>query len=272
MKIRSLALCISITPLLLAGCATQPSISQLRQATGKVVFVENGSQPLGYSTGVIDTASFWGQYGDSVGTQVGGPLSMAAGSAAARSGNIATMSKEEQNREMVKRLYGDSALVTTINAALLPKLAAAWRAPFNASTVVKLSTDKAIVVDPNTKTASGLNSDADLVLMAEVRNINLTERFSAGGALAAGFTFGTNKKSLTTEVLVVVRALKRDSASGQYKEIWSNSCGSNYALMKTSYFLEELAQDPSKMRAILDEAATQTLDYCNKMIDAAAKS
>lgn len=197
---------------------------------------------------------------------------MAAGSAVANAGNGATMSKEEQNRKMVQKLYGDSTLATTLHTTLLPKLASAWNAPFSSATIIEVSADKPVTVDPNTKMASGLNTDSDLVLMTEVRNINLTERFSAGGALAAGFTFGANKKSLTTEVMVVMRALKRDPASGQYKEIWSNSCGTNYALMKTSYYLDELAQDPIKMRAILDEATTQTIDYCTRVIDAAAKS
>lgn len=265
MKTKLFTLCMSVAPALLTGCATQPSISQLRQANGKVALVENGSQPLNFTAGVIDTSSFWGQYGGAI---VGG----VAGAAIDEAGHQAAESKQDQNRKMVKTLYGDSTLATAVNDTLLSKLAVAWNVPFSPATVIKVSTDKPVQVDPSTKSASSLNTDADMVLMTEVHNINLTERFSAGGALASGFTFGTNKKSLTTEVTVVMRALKKDAASGQYKEVWSRACGPNYTTMKTSYYLEDLAQDSSKMREVLDEATTQTLDYCTKAIDAAAKS
>jgi hypothetical protein len=90
--------------------------------------------------------------------------------------------------------------------------------------------------------------------MTEVHNVNLTERFSMGGALAARFTRGTNKKSLTTEVSVVVRAIQHNAADGTYKQIWSEVCGTNYTTMKTPYPLKELEESHDKVTEIVVEA------------------
>lgn len=41
---------------------------------------------------------------------------------------------------------------------------------------------------------------------------------------------------------------------------------------RSTYYLEDLTHYSSKIREILDEATTQTLDYCTRVIDAATKS
>ena len=102
--------------------------------------------------------------------------------------------------------------------------------------------------------------------MTEVRNVNLTERFSMGGALAAGLTFGANRKSLTTEVSVAVRAIRHNTSDGSYKQIWSELCGTNYTTMKTSYPLKDLEESHDKVIEILTEATERSIANCTRRL------
>ena len=46
------------------GCTSTsgPPVSELRQGVQKTIFVQHGKKPLSFTTGVIDTSSFWGAY------------------------------------------------------------------------------------------------------------------------------------------------------------------------------------------------------------------
>lgn len=164
---------------LLGGCvATQP-VSELRQGVQSTVFVQNGVEPVRYSTGVIDTSSFWANYG-------GGMNGLAFDAIAAQE-QKRQLSKAEQNALMVKGLYGDHDLASTVYREVMPNLARAWGQPYDSAELVVLKDELAVVEDGLLK---NFKSDADLVLMLEVSNINLTEKFSMGGAFAAGLTMG----------------------------------------------------------------------------------
>lgn len=246
---------------LLGGCAANPTLTELRQGVQSVVLVQNGTRPLLYSTGVIDTSSFWAAYGDGVGAQTGGL--MWNGIAASQRGK--QLSKAEQNALMVQTLYGEHDLAPTVYRQIMPKLAAAWSQSYSPEEVVILSDMPAVVEEGLLK---NFNTNADLVLMLEVNNINLTERFSMGGAFAAGLTMGTNTKSLTTEAKVLMRAFKPSETSpGNYEMAWWRFCGSNYATMKTSYTLEELKAKPELMQQILDEARGQAVESCTEVLE-----
>ena len=244
------------------GCATTPRVpvSELRQQVGKTLFVQHGEKPLRYSTGVIDTASFWGAYGDGVATQTGGWL----WSDLASSGRQESAEKRLSNAELVERLYSDHPMIPVVSEQVLPAMADLWQQPFSSrnTQVVPANT---LTIKGEARVLNGLQTDADLVLVLSVDNINLTERFSMGAAFASGFTMGTNEKSLTTEVSFMMRGFKRDAA-GQLVEVWFQPCGTNYTTMDTSYYLKDLVDSKANMTEILDEATGQSIDSCTEVL------
>ena len=244
-------------------CASGAELPHFDPQTTKVAFVENGDAPLSYTTGVVDAKSFWKQYGGSVGTNVGGIV----GTTISSQSTAAALRHPNGADSPVQQILGENQLAPTVNAAVIKQLAAAWGFSINPDQVIVLR-DMPATVDPDTKLAHGLKSDAQLVLMTEVHNVNLTERFSMGGALAAGLSFGTSKKSLTTEVSVVVRAIQHDVATGTYKQIWAEVCGPNYTTMKTSYPLKELLDSHDKVMEIVNEATEKTIAICSRRLAA----
>jgi hypothetical protein len=243
--------------------AGRADVSHFDPQSTKVAFVENSDAPLSYTTGVVDAKSFWKQYGGSVGTNVGGIV----GTTISAESTGAALRHPNGADSPVQQLLGENQLAPTVNGAVIERLAAAWGFPYKPEQLVVLK-DRPTAIDPNTKLASGLSSDADLILMTEIRNVNLTERFSMGGALAAGFTLGTNKKSLTTEVSVVMRAIQHNPADGSYKQIWSEACGTNYTTMKTSYPLKDLEGSHDKVIEIITEATEKSIANCSRRLAA----
>ena len=245
---------------ILAGCANNLPVSELRHDVQTVALVQNGVEPISYSTGVIDTSSFWATYGTQVGAQTGGLM---WGVIAESEGNR-QLSKAEQNALLVKTLYADHDLAPTVYRELMPELAKAWGQPFDTQEVVVLDDTVASVEEGILK---NFKSTADLVLMLEVKNINLTERFSMGGAFAAGLTMGMNTKALTTEATVLMRAFKPAANDpNTYEMVWWRMCGPNYTTMKTAYTMEELQEEPARMGKILDEAKAQAVDGCSQVL------
>jgi len=253
-------LAIPLVTTLVAGCASSPPVSKLREGVVKVEFIAHGNKPLSYSTGVIDASSFWAQYGGQVAGNLGGSA-LVAGIAASSQDTQA--SKADQNAEMVRLLVGESDIATKINNALLPQLAATWHVPYdpNHATVMLSSLE----VEPKSQLVAGLHTDAGLVLSAEVTNINLTERVSVGSAFKDSFTFGMGKKAVTTEVMVMLRAFK-PQPDGTIKQVWSQRCGTLAAGMKTAYHLNELQGSPEKMAEILTEATEKSLESCRRAL------
>ena len=242
--------------------ARQADLPHFDPQSTKVTFIENGDAPLSYTTGVVDASSFWKQYGGSVGTNVGGIV----GTTISTQSTAAALRHPNGADSPVQQLLGENRLAPSVNAAVIERLAAAWGFTYQADRLVVLK-DPPAAIDPNTKLVSRLSGEADLILMTEVHNVNLTERFSMGGALAAGFTLGTNKKSLTTEVSVVVRAIQHN-ADGTYKQIWSEVCGTNYTTMKTSYPLKDLEESHDKVIEIVTEATEKSIANCTRRLAA----
>lgn len=256
---KKLLLLLGLTGLF-AGCAANPPVSELRQGVQSVVFVQNGVEPVRFSTGVIDTSSFWANYGGQIGANTGGALWSAIGAAQQNK----QLTKAEQNALMVKSLYGDHDLAPTVYREVMPKFAHAWGQPYDPAELVILDDQLAVVEDG---LLHNFKTDADLVLMLEVNNINLTEKFSMGGAFAAGLTMGMNTKSLTTEASVVMRAFKPSQTNpGSYEMAWWRACGPNYTTMETSYTMEELQEKPELMQQILDEAEVKAVENCDAVL------
>lgn len=256
---KKLFILVGIT-LLFSGCAANPPVSELRQGVQSVVYVQNGVEPLRYSTGVIDASSFWAEYGSQMGAQTGGTLWYALDASESKR----QLTKAEQNAQMVRGLYAHHDLATAVYSDLMPKLARAWNQHYDAGELVVLDDNFAHVEEGKLK---NFKTSADLVLMLEVSNVNLTEIFSMGGAFAAGLTMGLNTKSLTTEASVLMRAFKpSETEPGSHELAWARSCGPNYTTMKSSYTLEELHEQPGRMQEILDEARTQAIEGCTNML------
>jgi hypothetical protein len=257
---RTLGLLLLVTSPMVAAARTD--LPHFDPQSTKVAFVENGDAPLNYTTGVVDAKSFWKQYGGSVGTNVGGIV----GTTITAQSTAAAMRHPNGNDSPVEQILGDNQLAPTVNAALIERLATAWGFTYQPERLVVLK-DTPAAIDPNTQLITGLASDAELILMTEVHDVNLTERFSMGGALAAGLSFGTSKKSLTTEVSVVLRAIQHN-ADGSYKQIWAEVCGPTYVSMKTSYPLKDLVDSHDKVMEIVNEATEQSIAICTRRLAA----
>jgi len=245
----------------LSACVSQ-DIAELRKDAGTVSFVQHGSKPLGYSAGVIDTASFWATYGDAVSAQLGGVELIDA---------LAEVSKEqtealrEHNELVVDLMYDKHDLAEAVNSTLLADLAAAWGLAFDPDQVIMIPAN-AVFVDFRDDTLSGTSLNGDLVLMVDVQEVRLTERFSAGSALANGVTLGTNEKALTVESPVNLRVFRRDSESGELRYVWGRRCGANYTSMSTAYPLDVLWNQPETMAEVLNEARDISIAHCRKVL------
>ena len=261
MTSRSITLPIIAVLAVLSACASQ-DIAELRKGAGTVSFVQHGSKPLGYSAGVIDTASFWATYGDAVSAQLGGIELI---DALAEASKEQTEALREHNELVVDLMYDKHDLAESVNSTLLADLAAAWGLAFDPDQVIVIPAN-AVFVDFRDDTLSGMSLISDLVLMVDVQEVRLTERFSAGSALANGVTLGTNEKSLTVEAPVNLRVFRRDSESGELRYVWGRRCGANYTSMSTAYPLDVLWNQPEMMTEVLDEARDLSIAHCRKTL------
>jgi len=247
----------------LIACASQ-DIDEIKEDTTSVLFVQHGQRPLHFSTGVIDTASFWATYGDDVSARLGGITLIDALAEASKDRQEAM---REHNELIVELMYDEHDLASTVNSTLLADLAVAWDLDFDPGNVLIVGAHS-LFVDQRDDTLAGMGLDADLVLIVDVHEIRLTERFSAASALANGVTLGTNEKSLTVESPVDMRVFRRDPVTGELDYAWGRRCGANYTSMDTAYPLDTLWNQPDKMADVLDEARNRSIEHCRKVLSA----
>lgn len=249
--------------LLISGCASMaPPVSELRSDVNSVTFVQLGAEPINYSFGVVDTSSFWAAYGDGVSGQLGGG---ALWTGLAADGRKKGMEKMPDNARLMRELYGTHPLVARVRDSVLPGLGKLWSVRYEPDQL--LVRERGEITFDKEGNLLGFDSDSDLVLLYSVSNIMLTERFSMGGALASGFTMGTNTKSVTTTATVRLEAYKRDPATSKHTNVWTLGCGANYTQMKKSYPFPEVVKSKEKVTELLDETAQISIDGCNKTID-----
>ena len=247
---------------MLAACAGQ-DIDDIKQDATTVAFVQHGEVPLAFSTGVIDSGSFWATYGDSVSAKLGGNAAIDEMTEAGKEHQDAM---REHNELVVDLMYDRHDLAATVNPTLLADLAALWELPFDPADVMVVPANS-LFVDPRDDTLKGMRFDADLVLVVDVHEVRLTERFSAGSALASGVTLGANEKRLTIESPVDMRAFRRNEETGALDYVWGRRCGANYTSMQSAYPLDTLWKNPDKMEKVLDEARDRTITDCRKLLD-----
>jgi hypothetical protein len=152
----------------------------------------------------------------------------------------------------------------------MPQLAQLWGVPYSPAQLR--------VVQPGTRIEDaegnlvGIPATTDLVLLYSMPGITLTEKFSVGGAFAAGFTMGTNTKNVAADTFVTLHAYKRDAASGGYKKIWTGICTGMAMHSKVDYPFPEVMQSREKAKAIFDAAVPVTIESCSRALQAHAKS
>lgn len=260
---------IASAALLLGGCASTPPVSDLRNGVRSATFVQYGTEPLAFRLGVVDTGSFWGQYGGGVGANVGGAVGIAAGEAAAAAGREDAAKKAPEAERALRALYGKHPMVSEVGRSVMPRLAQLWG--------VQYSPSQLKVVQPGTSledeqgNLTGFTANTDVVLVYSMPTLTLTEKQTVGRAFAAGFTMGTNTKMVAADTHSVVRAYKRDTASGVYKKVWSVLCIGQAMRSKVDYPFPEVMQSRDKAKEIFDSAMAVTIDACSSVLEAHAK-
>lgn len=253
---------LPVLALLVAGCANIQTVSELRGDASSATFIQVGSEPWNYTFGVVDTSSFWAAYGDGVSDQLGGDTLWTG---LATDGRKQATSKADEHAAILRELYDHHPLVDRIGAGIMPQLASLWDISYRPGVLRTVERD-AVQFDDNRNLVNS-DADTDLVFLYNVGAVTLTERFSMGGALASGLTMGTNTKNVTTTATVRLQAFKRDPASGNYNNIWSMGCGTNYVQMKTAYPFPEAIKSKEKIAEMLDEATALSIEGCNKTLN-----
>jgi len=246
-----------LLPLLLtlAACASGPSISELRANAHSATFVQRGHEPVRFGFGVVDTSSFWANYGSGVSSQLGGG---ALWSGLERSGQVETEKRAPTAAEVMRWLYNKHPLVDQTGAALMPKLAVLWGVTYDPA---KLRVETTPPEDREGNFVA-FRPDTDLVIYYEVNNLLLTERFTAGNAILAGVTFGTNTKNVTAQLDLFYKTYRRDPASGKYKRIWVGGCGLHTMYMTTDFPFPEVVKSQPKAKQLWDEASAKIIERC----------
>lgn len=251
----------------LAGCASTPQVSELRNGVRNATFIQLGTEPLTYKLGVVDTGSFWANYGSGVSGNLGGSL-LAEGAASA--GRADAAEKAPEAERVLRSLYNKHPLVNEVGRSVMPQLAQLWGVPYSPAQLR--------VVQPGTRiedaqgNLAGIQASTDLVLLYSMPSVTLTEKFTVGGAFAAGFTMGTNTKNVAADTFVALHAYKRDAASGGYKKIWTGICTGMAMHSKVDYPFPDVMQSREKARQIFDAAVPVTIESCSRVLQAQAKS
>ncbi len=252
---------------LLCGCASGPTVSELRAGVRNATFIQYGTEPLNYTFGVVDTGSFWAQYGGGVSGNLGG--SVLAESAAA-SGRSDAAQKAPAAAEVMKKLYANHPMVNEVSRSVMPRLARLWGVPYSPRDL-RIMQPGAPLEDAQGNLIAG-SPTTDLVLAFAFNNLTLTEKFSVGGAFAAGFTLGTNTKKVAAQTTVTLRAYRRDPASGQYRKVWTTLCQGPATNSKVEYPFPEVIESRDKARQLWDAAVPVTIESCSKILAYMEKS
>lgn len=251
---------------LLGGCASGPSLQELRGDVKTATIVQHGKEPLRYTFGVVDTSSFWAAYGSGVSTQLGGG---AVWQGLESSGKAEQTKRAPTVAEVMRNLYNNHPLVNQVSSSLLPKFSSAWGQNYDPSRLRVVGSDTPIR-DQNLNFVA-FNPVTDLVLVLEVSELMLTERQTMGRALTAGFTFGTNTKNVSAQVTVWLEAYKRDQASGKYKRVWFGSCGADANSMPIDFPFPEVIKSREKAKQLWDAATPLTIEKCTRYFDMLAE-
>lgn len=246
--------------LALSGCASGPTLGELRENARTATFIQEGTEPARLKFGVVDTASWWAANGDAVGAQTGGWIWS----------TIAQSSRDEEQKraptvaEIMNYLFNKHPIANEAIRGVMPTLAHAWGVPYvqEQLRVVEMGgvkeDDKGYLI--------GVEAETDLVLVTWMPMLQLTEKVTMGAAFRAGFSFGTHTKEVTAESMLAFRAYRREPDTGRYKNIWDRFCLMNNMQMETAYPFPEVVVSQEKAKSLWDEATPRLVSFCGEVL------
>jgi hypothetical protein len=166
---------------------------------------------------------------------------------------------------MMARLFTRHSMVNDAGHALMLKLGSNWGVAYDRARVRQLPADAKL--ENESGNFSAFQPTTDLVLVFAVSELEIKERPSVGGGLAAVVTAGFNAKEVSSATYVAMTAYKHDAGSGQYRRVWSGRCGVPVLLMDVSYPFPELVQSPEKARHLWDATTPKLIEYCSRYLD-----
>lgn len=272
-----LRICFVSTALaVLTGCASGPTLSELRGDVKSATFVQHGAEPLNYKFGVVDGASFWAKAAESR-TTVSVPASAATvaavnlgANAVAAHGRAVVAGREPTVPEIMSGLFNRHPMVNDAGRALMPKLAQTWAVAYNPKALRLLPKDTKLEDESGQFIA--FQPTTDVVLVFAVRDLEITEKPSVGGLFAHAVTAGFNEKDVSSQAIAVLTAYKRDSVSGQHRRVWALGCGVMVLMMDVSYPFPELVKSPEKAKNLWDATTPKLVEYCSRDLEQTAKA
>lgn len=270
------AVSIVIALAALTGCATGPTLPELRADVKSATLVQHGTEPLNYKFGVVDGASFWAKAAES-GTTVSVPASAGAVLAAnvatgvaATHGRSAVAGRAATVPEIMAGLFNRHPMVNDAARALMPRLAQTWGTTYDPKGVRVLPKD--VKLEDESGQFTAFRPTTDVVLVFAVNDLEITEKPSVAGAFAAGFTAGFNAKNVSSQTNAVLTAYKRDPGSGQYRRVWRLGCGVPVLFMDISHPFPELVNSPEKAKQLWDSTTPKLIENCARNLDSMAKA
>jgi hypothetical protein len=245
----------------LSGCASGPPLSELRKEIKTTTFVQHGREPADLRFGVVDTASWWATNGANVAMNTGGLAWYAVGSAAqsVKDGQMPSDVK------IMTYLYDGYPMADQAVAGIMPELARAWRVPYDHKNFQLV--EKGTPLEDKDGYLTALKPTTDLVLVAWLARVSLTEKITMGAAFKAGFSLGTSTKDVTAETVIGLRAYRREPATGRYKNVWSQPCVMTNMEMEKSYPFPELVTSREKAKTLWEEATPKIITQCKKALE-----
>jgi hypothetical protein len=244
----------------LSGCASGPTLGELRANVRSATFVQQGKEPARLGFGVVDTASWWAANGDAVGSQTGGWI----WSTIAQGSRDEELKRAPTVAEIMTYLFDKHPIANEAIPGIMPALAHAWGVPYAPEQLRVVAPDG--VKEDEHGYLSGMEADTDLVLVARMPMLQLTEKITMGAAFRAGFSFGTHTKEVTAESMLAFRAYRREPETGRYKNVWDRFCLMNNMQMETAYPFPEVVVSREKAKTLWDEATPRLISLCSGVL------
>lgn len=244
----------------LSGCASGPTLSELRKDATTATFVQHGREPANMGLGVVDTASWWAANGGSVASSTGG---LAWYSVAAAAQTVKDK-RAPTSAEIIEYLYNGHPMADQAVAGVMPDFARAWGVPYDQKNQRFIARGTSLEDKDGYLTAFAPTTD--LVLVAWLASVQLTEKITMGAAFKAGFTLGTGTKDVTAQTILGFRAYRREVATGRYKNVWTFPCQLTNMDMETAYPFPELVVSRDKAKTLWDEATPRMIKKCNSVL------
>lgn len=245
-------LCMMV--LLLAACASNPPVSELRQNVKNVTYMQHGVKPINYAIGVVNTK-----------THLSHIMLVGALSGVVQAG-VAT-----PERQFMESLLNNRPLTSEIAAGVMPLLANVLNLPYE---------PKQVIIAPSQSTLdqngifTWLDPNTDLVVVFSVELLTLTEKVAKkpinlstiSEAISPSAAFGLKEKEVAPAIVSAITIYKRDRDSRKLKQVWREQCGANTSSMPVTRKFTDLQSSPGLAKGMLDAAVPVVIDSCKQML------